>query len=227
MAKEEQKLKDSDLLQLFDLAGGDDAMAVDRDYIISLSLEDKFWLEDYMSRKIFLNGVIDEESSQEVVSRILRYNVIDKGKPVEERRPIWLFCTSDGGYLYEGFSIIDTITASQTPVYTVNLSYQFSMGFLIGIAGRKRFAHKNAIFLMHEGNSELVGGALKKVLDQVAFYQKNAERVREHVLSHSNLSSEKYDEKFHSEWFMYSEEAKDNGFVDYIIGVDCDLDDVV
>ena len=115
---------------------------------------------------------------------------------------------------------------SKTPVYTINLGYQYSMGFLIGIAGHKRFASPNAKFLMHDGSS-FVWDSGKKVQDQVEFQRKVDERIKNYVISHSNISKEDYDSKERVEWYMFADEAKELGFTDYIIGVDCDIEEIV
>lgn len=47
------------------------------------------------------------------------------------------------------------------------------------------------------------------------------------LLSRSKLASEEYDSKLRVEWYMFSDEAKEKGFVDYIIGKDCDIDEII
>ena len=106
------------------------------------------------------------------------------------------------------------------------MGYQYSMGFLIGLAGHKRYAAKNAKFLMHDG-SNMVYGNSSKVQDRVRFDARVEERVRDYVLARSNITPEEYDSKFRVEWYMFADEAKEKGFTDYIIGVDCDLDDII
>ena len=41
------------------------------------------------------------------------------------------------------------------------------------------------------------------------------------------MTPEEYDSKFRVEWYMFADEAKEKGFTDYIIGVDCDIDEIV
>ena len=43
----------------------------------------------------------------------------------------------------------------------------------------------------------------------------------------SSSPSEEYEKNYRVEWYMYSELAKEKGFVDYIIGEDCDLDEII
>ena len=100
------------------------------------------------------------------------------------------------------------------------------MAFLIGIAGHKRFATKNAKFLMHDGSQFLYSSGAK-VQDQMKFQEKVEKRIKNYVLSKSNITSKEYDSKYRIEWYLFADEAKTNGFTDYIIGEDCDIDKII
>lgn len=187
---------------------------------------DMLHLNDLKQRKLHLNDGIDKDSVMEIIQHIIRYNVEDKGKDIEKRKPILLYVTSNGGSVDAGYELIDMITASKTPVYTINLGFQYSMGFLIGIAGHKRFAMPNAKFLHHDGyNAAYDSGS--KVQDRIKFDARVDDRTKEYVLSRSNITSDEYDANLRVEWYMFADEAKQKGFVDYIIGEDCDLDAVI
>lgn len=189
-------------------------------------VEEMFYLQDLKQRKLFLNDGISQGSVSEVVKHILQFNCEDKTIPVENRKPVLLYVVSNGGEVDAGYELIDVIQNSKTPVYTINLGYQYSMGFLIGLAGHKRYATKNAKFLHHDG-SNYVYDSGAKVQDRIRFDARVEERTKEYVLSRSNLTPEEYDAKFRVEWYMFADEAKERGFCDYIIGEDCDLDEVI
>lgn len=131
-----------------------------------------------------------------------------------------------GGDVDAGFELIDAILASKTPVYTINLGYQYSMGFLIGLAGHKRYATQNAKFLMHDG-SNLIWNSGTKAQDQMEFQKRVEQRIKQYVIAHSNVTSEEYDSKLRVEWYLFADEAKEKGFCDHILGVDCELDEIV
>lgn len=189
-------------------------------------VDEIFFLQDLKQRKLFLNTEIDQISIADIAKHILQYNKEDKGKVVETREPILLYVVSNGGELDSGFELIDIIQNSKTPVYTINLGYQYSMGFLIGLAGHKRFATKNAKYLMHDG-SNFVYNSGAKAQDQMEFNRKVEERVKQYILSRSNVTSDEYDSKLRVEWYLFADEAKEKGFVDYIIGIDCDIDSII
>lgn len=100
------------------------------------------------------------------------------------------------------------------------------MGFLIGLAGHKRYASQNAKFLMHDG-SNLIWNSGAKAQDQMEFQKRVEQRIKQYVVAHSNVTSKEYDSKLRVEWYLFADEAKEKGFCDYILGVDCELDEVV
>lgn len=189
-------------------------------------IDEMFYLRDLKQRKLFLNADIDQFTVADAVKHIMQFNKEDVGIEVEKRAPIILYVTSNGGAVDAGFELIDIIQNSKTPVYTVNLGYQYSMGFLIGLAGHKRFATKNAKFLMHDG-SNFVYGSGTKIQDQMEFQRRVESRVKDYILSRSRLTSEEYDNKLRVEWYLFADEAKEKGFTDYIISVDCEIDDMI
>lgn len=189
-------------------------------------VDEIFYLRNLQQRKLYLSDDIDSCIIDTIVRHILQYNADDKNIPIEQRKPILLYVSSNGGEVDAGFELIDVILQSKTPVYVLNLGYQYSMGFLIGLAGHKRFATKNAKFLMHDGTDFIINSGAK-AQDQMEFNKRMSKRVKEYILSRSKITSEEYDSKLRVEWYMFADEAKEKGFCDYIIGEDCSLDDIV
>lgn len=190
------------------------------------SLEEVMMVKDMQQRKIWLHDEIDIETVSGAIHNIYQYNREDAAIPVEERKPILLYIASNGGSVDAGFALIDAIQTSKTPVYTINTGYWYSMGFLIGLAGKKRFAMPNATFLMHDG-SNFIWTSGSKAQDQADFNRRVEARVKQYILDHSTLTSKEYDKKQRVEWYLFADEAKERGFIDQIIGVDCDIDTVV
>lgn len=196
------------------------------DVLESSNVEEVFYLKDLRQRKLFINGEIDQFSVADAIRHIMQFNKEDKGVDPDKRKPILLYITSNGGDVDAGFGLIDVILNSKTPVYTINLGFQYSMGFLIGLAGHKRFAAKYAKFLMHDGYS-FTSGTSTKVQDEMAFRKREEARVKEYVVSRSNITSKEYDKKLRVEWYLFADEAKERGFTDYIIGEDCEIDEII
>lgn len=189
-------------------------------------VDELFYLKDLKQRKLFLNSEIDQFTVADIVKHIMQINKEDKDIEPADRQPILLYVTSNGGEIDSGFELIDVIMNSKTPVYTINLGFQYSMGFLIGLAGHKRYATANAKFLMHDG-SNFVWDSGMKAQDRMDFNKKIESRIKKYVMSRSTVTNEEYESKLRVEWYLFADEAKEKGFVDYIIGEDCDINEIV
>lgn len=189
--------------------------------------EDKFQIEELEERHLYINGGIDENVMENITYHILRYNRLDKDIPTEKRKPIILYLNSPGGNVTDGFGVIDSIIQSQTPVYTVNLAMCYSMGFLIFLAGEKRFGMPNSTYLCHDGSS-FAYDSMSKLKDRMEFETGQMEQhTKNYILSRTKIDTKIYDEKYRTEWYMYPEEAKKYDIVTHIIGKDCTLNDVL
>lgn len=188
---------------------------------------DSFDMEDLDERRLYINDVIDDEIITDIGYHILRYNRIDKGVKPEERQPITLYINTDGGLLYSANSLVSLIQSSTTPVHTVNLGRCFSAGFLLFIAGKKRYALDNSIFLLHEGQNGDIN-ATGKYFDRASF-EKNVieKKVKDYVLEQTAITSKMYERNYRTEWYMSAEKAMELNVCDYIVGENCTLDDIL
>ena len=195
--------------------------------IINYSLSDQDDLYDRENRRLFLNDEVDESIIDSLVYMIIKYNREDKGKSVEERKPIIIYINSPGGSVTDGYGLIDAMLASVTPVYTVNQAQCCSMGFLIFIAGTKRYTMKHSQFLMHDGSTWNFG-SVAKVKDRMEFETIELEAMtKQYILEHTNMTDKFYDEKYRTEFYFLPKKAKELGVADYIVGVDCSIDEIL
>lgn len=202
-------------------------MEKDRRIIYNYCYEDKYAEEDLNNRHLYLNSDIDENVIDNIVYHIMRYNRIDKGIPKEERTPIILYINSPGGNVVDGYGVIDAILTSETPVYTVNVAMCASMGFLIFIAGAKRFSFEHSEFLMHDG-STMGFDSTAKMKDRMEFETIQLEKMtKEYIMNRTKINEKLYDEKYRVEWYFLPNEGKKIGVIDYIIGKDCSIEDIL
>lgn len=184
-------------------------------------------LQDKDDRYLLINDQIDDYLIQQIVCKILRYNKEDENLPIEKRKPIILRINSCGGYVTTGYAIIDAIITSKTPVYTVNLGLCASMAFLVFIAGHKRFSMPHAEYLLHDG-STMGMDSTAKIKDRIEFETgKLAKSTKDFVLSKTKITKNMYEKNYRVEWYFLPDEAKKYGIVDYIIGEDCDINDIL
>lgn len=199
----------------------------ERKEVFNFCWMDQFNMEDLNERRLYLNSEVDEQCIGDLAYHILRYNRIDKGLSVEERKPIILYINSPGGSISDGYGLIDAIITSKTPVYTVNQGMCMSMGFLIAIAGHKRFAMPHSEYLMHEGYTGVIDN-MSKAKDRIDFEAGELEAAtRKFVLKHTNITEELYEKKYRCEFYFLPDTAKELGVADAIVGVDCDIDEIV
>lgn len=195
--------------------------------VFNYDLQNKFEIENYNERRLYINDIIDSDVIDTIVYHIMRYNREDKGFPKENRKPILLYINSNGGSVPDGYAVIDSITNSITPVYTINQGYCYSMGFLIFLAGHKRYSMPSATFLMHDG-STMGWDSTAKLKDRMDFETKQVEEyTKKYILSRTTIDEKLYDEKYRVEWYFYPVEAKNNGIVDYIVGTDCTINEII
>lgn len=188
---------------------------------------DRYEMEDVENRRMYINSGIDEYVVTDLAYHIMRYNRLDKDIPVEDRKPIILYINSPGGNVTDGYALIDAMMLSKTPIYTVNLGIAYSMGFLIFIAGQKRFSMPSATFLCHDGAS---GGfdSMNKLKDRIEFETGQMEQhTEEYVLERTGISKKQYRDNQRKEWYFYPDEAKKLGVVTHIVGKDCTIDEII
>lgn len=179
-------------------------------------LEDVSAMYDAIDRVLFLADVTDEAA--ETIAHLIRmWNIIDRVIEPSSRKPIKLFIDSCGGSVTAGFTIINAISLSKTPVYTINMGTAYSMGLCILAAGHKRFAYKDATFLFHEGSTDIGQIDAGKFKNYSKFYEMLLEKIKIFLLTHTNMTEEMYKEKYRDDWWFFADEAIEYGFIDEIL----------
>lgn len=210
----------SELLEVLNSCGNTESVSFTYGY------EDSLVMEDYADRKIYINHTIDNEVTDMLVFFILRYNAEDKGIPIEERKPIRIFLSTNGGDLNEGMACMSIIKSSKTPVWTISFGSLYSMGFHIFLTGSRRIITPEVTFLNHDG-SYYIGGNTGTVLDNVKFYQEQLKRLNDYTVERTKITDKKLKQMERNEVFFFAEEALSLGIATDIIGVTADLDEIL
>jgi len=177
------------------------------------------YYSDLKRKTLWLDYPICEGITFELVKNIIQFNIEDFGIEKEERLPIKLFINTPGGDVNEGMTLIDVIESSETPVWCVNIGTAYSMGFLVMLAGDKRIGMKNSSYLLHDG-SQFIQDSGSKARDFMKFNEQTERRIKEYVVSKTNITLKQYEARERFEWYMHSAEAKDLGVIDCVIGED-------
>lgn len=166
-------------------------------------------------RKYYLDDVVDG-SLMGLHRMILRWNMEDVGKKLEDRKPIWIFIMSPGGEVDIMWALLDMIGASKTPIYTVNVGTAASAASLIFIAGHKRFMMPNARVIIHEGSAQFGGDAVK-VMDASESYKKELKRMKNYILERTSIQPAQLNRKRNNDWELDAQFCIENGVCDKIV----------
>lgn len=171
-----------------------------------------FWLDTAVS-----------ECAPDLIKMILRCNKEDKGKPVEERKPIKIFIDSPGGDVTFMWTIINMIETSKTKVITINYCTAYSAAAEILAAGHERYALKGSHVMVHSGSCAYSGQA-DQVESMKKYFDKLGKKTVEHLLAKTKIDPKAFKRKAVVDWFMDENEALANGVIDKIVE---DLDEIL
>lgn len=74
----------------------------------------------------------------------------DKREKDFRRKPIRMYINSFGGSVYAMWMLIDAISCSKTPIYTICNGYAMSAAFQLFLAGHKRYITPHATLMYHQ-----------------------------------------------------------------------------
>ena len=168
-----------------------------------------------LDRNIFIGDIDNIADTVDAVIRFWNNYDNQRNIPIDEREPIKLYIDSYGGSLTEAFTICDSIKLSKTPIWTINIGTAYSGGFLIAICGDRRYAYPHASYLFHEGATGNSADA-NKFRNFADFSQIQLEQLKNIILKHTSITSEKYKEKQRDDWWITADEAVDLKVCDVI-----------
>ena len=162
-------------------------------------------------RKIFLWGMVNDESAKHVVDRLLYLNNLSHDE-------IALVINSPGGYVTSGFSIYDTIKQIESPVATVCSGLAASMGSILLSAGDKgkRYIQKHARVMIHQPSGGAQGQA-SNIEIQAREIIKTKEIGARILADNCGQDFDKVMKDFDRDYWMNADESLAYGIADHII----------
>lgn len=162
-------------------------------------------------RKIFLWGMVNDESAKHVVDRLLYLNNLNYDE-------ISLVINSPGGYVTSGFSIYDTIKQIESPVATVCSGLAASMGSILLSAGErgKRYIQKHARVMIHQPSGGAQGQA-SNIEIQAREIIKTKEIGAKILADNCGQDFNKVMKDFDRDYWMNADESLAYGIADHII----------
>jgi ATP-dependent Clp protease protease subunit len=162
-------------------------------------------------RKIFLWGMVDDETAQHVVERLHYLDSISN----EE---IQFFINSPGGYVTAGFSMYDTIRRIKSPVSTICTGLAASMGSILLSAGEKgrRFIEPHARVMIHQPSGGARGPASDIEITATEIL-KTKEISAKILADNCGQDFGKVMKDFNRDHWMGAEESVEYGIVDGVL----------
>jgi ATP-dependent Clp protease, protease subunit len=163
-------------------------------------------------RKIFLWGQVDDESAEDIVSKLL---YLESVKPGEK---ITFFINSPGGVVSSGFSILDTMELITSPVSTVCMGLAASMGSILLSAGEKgdRYIFPLGEVMIHQPSISQLQGTASDLEIYTKQIMKTKQLSAEILAKNCNQSLEQILSDFERDYWMGANESVEYGIVDGI-----------
>jgi ATP-dependent Clp protease protease subunit len=166
-----------------------------------------------MDRIIFLGSGIDDYVANVIVAQLLFLESTDPTRDVQ------IYVNSPGGSVYAGLGIYDTMQYINADVATICCGMAASMGAVLLCAGEagKRSALGHSRVMIHQP----LGGAQGQASDIEITYQeihKLKKELYDIISKHSGQPYKKVEKDSDRDYWMTSEEAKDYGMVDEVLG---------
>jgi len=164
------------------------------------------------NRIVFLEGVIDDVASNNVVMKLL-YLQSEK-----RNQEISLYINSPGGYVSSTLAIYDTIQFLDSPVATFAIGLVASGAALLLAGGRKgkRFSLPHAKIMLHQPAGE-VGGQAADIEIAAKEVLRDKETLIKIFAEHTGQDPEKIRRETERDRYFTPQEAKEWGLVDEVL----------
>jgi len=195
---------------------------MDKEHFVKVDdLIDKTLLE---KRRVFLSDQVDQDSTKDVIRKLLYLEWQDPGKP------ILFMINSPGGSVDAGFAVWDTIQLISSPVTTLVTGLAASMGSLLSLSAApgKRYATENSRIMIHQ---PLIGGVIKGQATDLEIQAEEMLKTRQVIVDIYSKSSGKDPEiiakAIDRDNWMTADEALEFNLLDKIIKTPKDLESVL
>ena len=172
-------------------------------------------------RLFYLNDSIDNASLGKICFNLLYLLRQDDKKEAEQknytRQPISIFVNSFGGSVYDMWALVDIIENSKTPIHTYCSGYAMSAGFIIFLAGHKRFVTRHATLMCHQ-LSMWDNGKLRDMQQVMEEREQNQRDIENFIMKQTKITQEKLDEVRVKkiDWYIKSTDVEKLGVAEVI-----------
>lgn len=143
-------------------------------------------------------------------------NLEEKDIPKEQLKPIRLFVHSYGGDIEQANFFCDLVQSSRIPIITVAMGVAMSAGFLIFLAGHKRYAFKHTQMLIHTGSGTLRGTS-QQIEEAQKNYKKQVDEMKSYIIENTTIDEKTFNKNRNKDWYLTTEELLKYKVIDEII----------
>lgn len=159
----------------------------------------------------------------ELSKTIIQMNIAEKDIPKEQLKPIYIFIHSFGGDTYQALYFADLLISSRIPIVTVGMGVCMSSGFLIFLAGHRRYAFRHCQMLVHTG-SATISGTAEQVEQAQKNYKKQINAMKNYILWRTKIDAKTFEKNKEKDWYLNNHELTKFKVVDKLIN---SLDDIL
>lgn len=188
--------------------------------IKSGSLPDAYELAYWGNRKnrtFFIDYEIDQDYDLLELSKVIvQMNMDEKDIPEKDLKPIYLYIHTYGGDIEQAFYFCDLLISSRIPIITISMGVAMSAGFLIFLAGKKRYAFKHSQFLCHNGSAS-ISGTTEQVKSAQVNYEDQVKMMQKYILERTAIDEKVYKKNKMKDWYINGDDLLKYKIVDKFI----------
>lgn len=152
-------------------------------------IEPDVYLEDEFS--IVFNDKISRNSVKKAIELLknLQKKALMLKYSDSPERDIYInfYINSPGGSVIDGFILVDMIEKSPIPVYTIVRGMAASMAVPLLLSGKKKYAYKHSVFLIHQ-MSTVLAGKMEDIKDNLKLTSDLEEMLKSYIKEKTKIN---------------------------------------
>lgn len=167
-------------------------------------------------REIWINGSIDDSIIPNAIMHVHEWNEQDAN--IMNPTPIKLFINSPGGHVTTTLALLGVLKESKAEIHTYNMGRAMSGGFLLFLAGDKRFAYKDSTFLMHGCSRWISYSTADNLLVDAEHSVEVNERLFSYIKSRTRIPMKEIKASANVDKYYWGDQAFEKGIVTNLLG---------
>lgn len=163
-------------------------------------IEPDVYLEDEFS--IVFNDKISRNSVKKAIELLknLQKKALMLKYSDSPERDIYInfYINSPGGSVIDGFILVDMIEKSPIPVYTIVRGMAASMAVPLLLSGKKKYAYKHSVFLIHQ-ISTVLAGKMEDIKDNLKLTSDLEEMLKSYIKEKTKINNQELENLYKRE----------------------------